>query len=141
MNWVNVIPWSISGIVAIVAILTLYFNRRDKRLETIAKLQSDNLTQKKKIDEYEDISKLKEKLRLQDQVYYKVEAGKEMGPFCAACFENNHKLFPLQIYDNGFALCNNCKETYVYNKQIVDKIKSEINAKDRETKNYFDYWG
>lgn len=76
-------------------------------------LREENEALKSQIAELENISELKKDLELLPTGLYIRKSEKEAGidsRYCAACFENHHKLYPIvqgNLRRNHF--CSNCK--------------------------------
>lgn len=77
----------------------------------LSDLQDENNELKRRIVELEQSNIIEEDLDLQPQGYYIKKSDKEQGKnirYCAACWQNNHKLMPY-ITSIGTAMqCSNC---------------------------------
>jgi hypothetical protein len=76
--------------------------------EAVIELQEQNLVLRQETADLRAQVKLREEVQFDGAVYWRIEEGKRIGPFCQRCFDADGKLIRLQDYDDAW-FCLHCK--------------------------------
>jgi len=72
-------------------------------------LQEENLQLRTRIRKLEEMMQVKEALVFRDSMYFLVKEGKDEGPFCSKCYDDNGKLVRLHaLHDHDIESTYRC---------------------------------